>query len=180
MKYTVTINEKSKTVIVNLNGYEGVAKCCATDTFNLQTGIELALERARVAEENAKKAKPTEKPSIAEAKAVLEEYVGDHIAIIGKGKTLSENQKKELRRWADTLVPLPSCECKCKCDEGDYYTDEEIDDIIDEAYDKGYDKGYDEGYNDAYGEFDEQIVDENDVDLILEKVKDVLADVLDI
>ena len=62
MKYTVTINEKSKTITVNLNGYEGVSKCCATDTFNLQTGIELALERAKMAKANAEaKAKKIER-----------------------------------------------------------------------------------------------------------------------
>jgi hypothetical protein len=68
----------------------------------------------------------TKSMEIAEAKAILEEYVGDHIAVIGKGKTLSENQKRELRRWADVLAPLPSCKCKG-------------------GYDEGYADGYDDG-----------------------------------
>ena len=53
MKYTVSINEKKRTVTVNLDGYEGVARCCPTDCFNVQTGVELALERAKVAKANA-------------------------------------------------------------------------------------------------------------------------------
>lgn len=57
MKYTVSINEKKRTVTVNLEGYEGVAKCCPTDCFNVQTGVELALERAKVAKANAENAK---------------------------------------------------------------------------------------------------------------------------
>jgi flagellar biosynthesis/type III secretory pathway protein FliH len=72
----------------------------------------------------------TKSMEIAEAKAILEEYVGDHIAVIGKGKTLSENQKRELRRWADVLAPLPSCKCKG-------------------GYDEGYADGYDDGYADG-------------------------------
>jgi hypothetical protein len=132
MNYTVAVNEAKKEIQVVLDGYVGVARCCPTDNFNLGTGIELALERARVAKANANKPKPTAKPTVAEAKAILEEYVGDHIAIIGKGKTLSENQKRELRRWADTLAPLPSRK-----------------DRYDEGYDKGYADGYDEGYADG-------------------------------
>lgn len=57
MKYTVSINEKKRTVTVNLEGYEGVARCCPTDCFNVQTGVELALERAKVAKANAENAK---------------------------------------------------------------------------------------------------------------------------
>jgi hypothetical protein len=135
MNYTVAVNEAKKEIQVVLDGYVGVARCCPTDNFNLGTGIELALERAKVAKANANKPKPTAKPTVAEAKAILEEYVGDHIAIIGKGKTLSENQKRELRRWADTLAPLPSRK-----------------DRYDEGYDKGYADGYDEGYADGCDE----------------------------
>ena len=75
----------------------------------------------------------TKSMEIAEAKAILEEYMGDHIAVIGKGKTLSENQKRELRRWADVLAPSPSCKCE-------------------DRYDEGYTDGYDEGYADALAE----------------------------
>jgi hypothetical protein len=137
MNYTVAVNEAKKEIQVVLDGYVGVARCCPTDNFNLGTGIELALERAKVAKANANKPKPTAKPTVAEAKAILEEYVGDHIAIIGKGKTLSENQKRELRRWADVLAPLPSRK-----------------DRYDEGYDKGYADGYDEGYADGCDECD--------------------------
>jgi flagellar biosynthesis/type III secretory pathway protein FliH len=176
MKYTVTINEKSKTVTVNLNGYEGVAKCCATDTFNLQTGIELALERARVAEANAKKPKPAEKPmSVMELVKALEKALPKgQMVIVGNGANMTEEQKRWLRSLAG------GCDCKCECNEDECYTDEEIDDMVNDAYDEGYEKGYDEGYNDAYEEIEEQTIDENDVDLILEKIKGVLADVLDI
>lgn len=127
MKYTVEVNEKS--VVVTLDGYKGVAKCCEGDTFNLQTGIELALERAKVAKANANKPKPT----IAEAIKMVEEYVGNHVAIVGKGASLSENQKRELRKYADMYAPSPSCECKG-------------------GYDEGYADGYDDGYADGCDE----------------------------
>lgn len=134
MKYTVEVNEKS--VAVTLDGYKGVAKCCESDTFNLQTGIELALERAKVAKAEANKPKSTAKPTVAEARAVLEEYVGDHIAIVGRGASLSENQKRELRKYADMYAPSPSCECE-------------------DRYDEGYADGYDDGYTDGCDECDE-------------------------
>ena len=133
MNYTVAVNEAKKEIKVMLDGYEGIARCCPTDNFNLGTGIELALERAKVAKANANKPKPTAKPTIAEARAILEEYVGDHIAIIGKGKTLSENQKRELRKYADMYAPIECPHCK-------------------EQYDKGYHKGYAEGYEDYLSE----------------------------
>ena len=134
MQYTIEVNGKS--VVVILDGHKGEAKCCEGDVFNLQTGIELALERAKVAKANANKPKPTAKPTVAEAKAILEEYVGDHIAIIGKGKTLSNRQKKELWDWAMKLAPeyAPS-PCKCKG-----------------GYDEGYADGYDDGYADGCDE----------------------------
>ena len=131
MKYTVEVNEKSKSVVVTLDGYKGVAKCCEGDTFNLQTGIELALERARVAKASANKPKP----SIAEAIKVVEEYVGNHIAIVGKGASLSENQKRELRKYADMYAPSHCCECE-------------------DRYDEGYADGYEEGYADGSCECD--------------------------
>ena len=116
MQYTVTINEKSKTVTVNLNGYEGVAKCCATDTFNLQTGIELALERARVAEANAKK--PVVKPmGVMELVKALEKALPEGQAIVvGNGKGLTTSQKA----WLHSLT-----DCEGDYDEGyaDGYAD---------------------------------------------------------
>ena len=152
MKYTVAINEKKKEIRVILDGYEGVAKCCPTDRFDLQTGIELALERARVAKANANKPKPTAKPTVAEAKAILEEYVGDHIAIIGKGASLSENQKRELRKYADMYAPSPSCEDK---------------------YEEEYDKGYHAGYTDALAEIGEER--EEEVDEISDMARRMIA-----
>ena len=130
MNYTVAVNEAKKEIKVMLDGYEGIARCCPTDNFNLGTGIELALERAKVAKANANKPKPTAKPTIAEAIKVVEEYVGDHIAIVGKGASLSENQKRELRKYADMYAPSHSCECE-------------------DRYDEGYADGYEEGYADG-------------------------------
>ena len=135
MNYTVSVNESKKEIVVMLDGYKGVAKCCPTDNFNLGTGIELALERAKVAKANAEKPKPT--ISVAEARKVLENYVGDHIAIIGKGDHLSENQKRELRRWADTLAPVDKCCDCCDCCE-DYNEDydEDEDEIVEDELDE--------------------------------------------
>lgn len=81
----------------------------------------------------------TKAMEIANAKATLEEYVGDHIAVIGKGRTLSENQKRELRRWADILAPI---EDKCSC----------------------YEEGYADGYADGYAEGTADTLDELDCD----------------
>lgn len=102
MKYTVTINDK--TVTVNLNGYKGVAKCCATDTFNLQTGIELALERARVAEANAKK--PVAKPmGVMELVKALEKALPKgQVVVVGNGNGLTAEQKKWLHSLTDCKV----------------------------------------------------------------------------
>ena len=71
----------------------------------------------------------TDKMTRNEAIKVLEDYVGDHIAIIGGGNHMSENQKAELRHYARTLAPIEDeddeydeyeyCEdeCECDCDE---------------------------------------------------------------
>ena len=135
MNYTVAVNEAKKEIKVMLDGYEGIARCCPTDNFNLGTGIELALERAKVTKANANKPKPTAKPSIAEAIKIVEEYVGDHIAIVGRGASLSENQKRELRKYADMYAPSHSCKCE-------------------DRYDEGYADGYEEGYADGSCECD--------------------------
>lgn len=55
----------------------------------------------------------TKSMEIETAKKILEDYVGDHIAVIGKGETLSANQKRELRKWADKLAPIEDEECQC-------------------------------------------------------------------
>ena len=135
MNYTVIVNEKKKEIRVMLDGYEGIARCCPTDNFNLGTGIELALERAKVAKAEAEKPKVEAKPdmSVATAIKVLEKYVGGHIAIIGGGENMSEEQKAELRMYAERLAPTECPHCA-------------------EQYSKGYDKGYDEGYEDGLSE----------------------------
>ena len=130
MNYTVSVNESKKEIKVMLDGYEGVAKCCPTDNFNLGTGIELALERAKVAKANANKPKPT--VSVSEAIKVLEKYGGDHIAIIGSGTKLSDSQKAELRRYADMYAPIDECD----------------------RYEEGYADGYAEGTRDTLAELE--------------------------
>ena len=179
MKYTVTINEKSKTVVVNLNGYEGVAKCCATDTFNLQTGIELALERARVAEANAKKS--TAKPmGVMELVKALEKALPKgQMVLVGNGKELTAEQK----RWLHNLTDCKGG-CSCEC-----YTEEDIEDIRADAYDEGYEDGkndaddrYDEGYEDGhadgydagYADAVDEYESDTDADELAARIREVL------
>lgn len=154
MKYTVTID--NKTITVNLNGYKGVAKCCDTDTFNLQTGIELALERARVAEANAKKPKVAigGKPmGVMELVKALEKALPKgQMVIVGNGASMTEEQK----RWLHSLT-----DCKGKGG----YTEEDLD----KAHDEGYDKGYDDGYADGYDEGCEDSLDEDDITTAVRK-----------
>ena len=141
MKYTVTIN--NKTITVNLNGYKGVAKCCDTDTFNFQTGIELALERARVAEANAKKSTICGKPmGVMELVKALEKALPKgEMVVVGNGATMTEEQK----RWLHSLT-----DCK---DRGGY-TEEDLDKAYNDGYDDGYADGYDEGCEDSLDEDD--------------------------
>ena len=78
MKYNVSINEKSRTITVTLaDGTKGVARCCPTDRFDINTGIELALERARVAKANAEKAKE----DISFSDKTFKENIGDYTDI---------------------------------------------------------------------------------------------------
>ena len=176
MKYTVTVNEASKTVIVNLGGYEGVAKCCDTDKFCLSTGIELALERAKVAKANAEKPKPsvTKSGDVMELVRALEKALPKgQMIVVGNGDGLTEAQKK----WLHSLTDCKGgCSCECDCDECDEYayTQEEYDDAVDEAYNDGYADGehhanadrdeavsdaYDEGYADALREVKSALAD---------------------
>ncbi len=185
MKYTVTINEKSKTIIVNLDGYEGVSKCCETDTFNLQTGIELALERAKVAKANAE-AKKGNCPNLegygnikALVKALEKALPKGQIVIVGNGDGLTAEQK----RW---LLSLSEHKCSPRCCEGECYTDDEIDEIKTEAYDEGYadgeasvddryDEGYADGHSDGYDEGYDDGTDECDyADEMRERIKEIL------
>jgi flagellar biosynthesis/type III secretory pathway protein FliH len=162
MKYTVEINEKSKTVAVNLNGYKGVAKCCETDTFNLQTGIELALERARVAEANAKNVKTAKPMGVMELVKALEKALPKgQMVVVGNGATMTAEQK----RWLHSLSG---------CTNKDGYTAEDLDEAYDKGYDEGYadaesdaedryNEGYEDGYSDGYDEGCEDCIDEDDI-----------------
>lgn len=174
MKYTVSID--NKTVTVNLNGYKGVAKCCDTDTFNLQTGIELALERAKVAEANAKKPKVAisgEPKTVMELVKALEKALPKgQMIVVGNGATMTAEQK----RW---LHSLTDCKGGYSADDLDEAYDEGYADGKDEccnncdlcyseeeydaAYDKGYDEGYADGHSDGYDEGVEEGLDEDDV-----------------
>lgn len=171
MKYTVTINEKSKTITVNRNGYEGVAKCCATDTFNLQTGIELALERAKVAEAEAKKPKVaiSGKPmSVMELVKALEKALPKgQMVVVGNGKALTQKQKQYLVALGGGC----SCENKKCCTA----TEDELEEVYDKGYDKGYEEGYDDGYTDGVDEAEDATEDyEARGEAILEAVKNIL------
>jgi flagellar biosynthesis/type III secretory pathway protein FliH len=189
MKYTVIVNEKSKTVTVELNGYKGTAKCCDTDTFNLQTGIELALERARVAEANAKKPKTAKSGDVMELVKALEKALPKgQMVIVGNGDELSKAQKAWLHSLTDceggyTEDDLDKayregyedgkdeCECDCDCCDCDNcdlcYTEDEYA----EAYDKGYDEGYADGHSDGYDEGCDESLDEDEV---IEAVRNAL------
>ena len=176
MKYTVTINEKSKTVTVNLNGYEGSAKCCDTDTFNLQTGIELALERAKIAEANAKKPIVNPMGVMELIKALEKALPKGQMVIVGNGKEMTAEQKQWLANLAGVTAQCNCGECDCDecgdCDECDLiYTDADLDNARDEAYAEGYEKGHAEGYSegyedghaDGYAEGTEEGVDEDEI-----------------
>ena len=189
MKYTVTINEKSKTVVVNLNGYEGVAKCCETDTFNLQTGIELALERARVAEANAKKPKVIAKPmGVMELVKALEKALPKgKVVIVGNGEGLTAEHKKWLHSMTDckggyTKADLDKAyqdgyadgaeECDCDCDHCNYeYTEDDLEAEYDRGHSDGYSEGYEDGHSDGYDEGCDEGIDEDE---IIEAVRNAL------
>lgn len=186
MKYTVTVNDKSKTVTVNLNGYEGVAKCCDSDNFNLQTGIELALERAKVAKANAEaKKNPTAKSGdVMELVKALEKALPKgRVVIVGNGNGLTAQQKAWLhsltncKKGGYTEADLDKafkegyeegkaeCECDCECCDCDCadcdlcYTQEEYDAAISDAYEEGYADGHSDGYDEGC----EEGLDEDDV-----------------
>jgi hypothetical protein len=146
MKYNVSVNEKSKVITVTLaDGTVGTAKCCDTDQFNLATGIELALERAKVAKANAEKPKVAKSGDVLELVKALEKALPKgQMVIVGNGEGLTEAQKAWLHSLTDCKCGY-SCEC-CDCDEdGDHYTEDEIEAIKSEAYDEGYDEGYSDG-----------------------------------
>ena len=170
MKYTVSVNEKSKTVTVDLDGHKGVAKCCETDQFNLATGIELALERAKVAKKGAEASKSpiTKSGDVMELVKALEKALPKgQMVIVGGGDNLTADQK----RWLANLAGVTPCNCH----DEDCYTDDEIEDIRNAAYDEGYDDGYDEGYTDGVAECDDEVAYAEDmVEEMAERVREVL------
>jgi flagellar biosynthesis/type III secretory pathway protein FliH len=135
MKYTVNIDAEKRTVTVNYKGSIGVAKCCPTDTFDLTTGVELALERARVAHKNAN-TKAT-KPTVMELVLALEKALPKgEMVVVGNGKEMTKAQKA----WLRSLVG--GCQCR------------EVD--VDAIEQKAYDEGYNDGYADAEMECNEE------------------------
>ena len=180
MKYTVVINEKSKSITVDLDGYKGTAKCCPTDSFNITTGIELALERAKVAKANAEK--PTAKPmGVMELVKALEKALPKgQVVVVGNCEGLTARHKEWLHSMTD-------CKGECSC-EGECYTDEEIEDIKADAYDEGYEDGkndadrYDEGYEDGhadgydagYADAVDEYESDTDADELAARIREVL------
>ena len=177
MKYTVTINEKSKSITVDLDGYKGTAKCCPTDSFNITTGIELALERAKVAkrEAEAKRSPITKSGDVMELVKALEKALPKgQMVIVGNGDTMTARQKE----W---LHSLTDCKGSCSC-EGECYTEDEIEDIKADAYDEGYENGhadgYDSGYQDAVEECEENELTEDEVDELTDTIRNLIEDAL--
>lgn len=172
MKYTVTVNEKSKVITVTLaDGTVGTAKCCESDSFNLTAGIELALERAKVAKANAEKPKVAKSGDVMELVRALEKALPKgQVIVVGNGEGLTDSHKA----WLHSLTDCKG-ECDCDCEECELlYTQEEYDDAVEEAYDEGYADGegranadheksvsdaYDEGYSDALREVKSVIAD---------------------
>jgi hypothetical protein len=168
MKYTVSVNEKSKVITVTLpDGTIGTAKCCENDSFNLATGIELALERAKVAKANAEKPAVAKSGDVMELVKALEKALPKgQMALVGNGEGLTEAQK----RWLHSLTDCKGgCSCKYPCEKDDceeceyQYTEADMDREIEDAYGEGYADGeahkeaeiaeaYDEGYADAIAE----------------------------
>jgi predicted CopG family antitoxin len=157
MQYNVSINEKTKTITVELDGYKGVAKCCPTDSFNISTGIELALERAKAAKAEA--SKPTTKPmGVMELVKALEKALPKgQMVLVGNGDELTKSQKEWLASLAG--VSLDDYECDCDC-----YGD------LSEAYDDGYADGYRDGKDEA----EESASDV--IEVIMGRIREALED----
>ena len=162
MKYTVSINEEKRSITVTLaDGTEGVARCCPTDRFDINTGIELALERARV----ASKAKSTPAPAPANlsvmelVKALEKALPKGEMVVVGNGEAMTEKQKA----WLRSLIG--GCHCKCH----------EVDE--DEIYDRGYDEGYDDGYADAEEELDDTATKVEELENAIARMREVLAEI---
>lgn len=146
MKYTVAVNEKKRTVTVDLGGYKGVARCCPTDTFNLTVGVELALERARVAKREAEAPKVNSMSVTELVKALEKALPKGQMVVVGNGDKMTEAHKA----WLRSLIG--GCSCSCCEDE----------DEDDDAYDEGYDDGYADGYAEAKAEYEDEDYDEDE------------------
>ena len=159
MKYTVSINESKRSITVTLaDGTKGTARCCPSDRFDINTGIELALERAKVASRAKSEPAPAKSPSIMELVKALEKALPKgEMVIVGNGDYMTEKQKA----WLRSLVG--GCSCKCH----------EVDE--DEIYDRGYDDGYADGYADAEADYDDSEVEE--LDTAMNRIREVLADI---
>lgn len=171
MKYTVSINEKKQTITVTLaDGTQGVAKCCPTDKFDIGTGIELALERAKVAQADRNKPMPSPSPmSVMELVKALEKALPNgEMVVVGNGMEMTDRQKA----W---LHSLTDCKCSCDCDCEKEYSEEEYDEAVSDAYEEGHSAGYDAGYADA---LDEVQMNEDDIDKILDRVRDALEEAI--
>lgn len=159
MKYTVAVNEKKRTVTVDLGGYKGVARCCPTDTFNLTVGVELALERARVAKREAEAPKVNSMSVVELVKALEKVLPKGQMVVVGNGDKMTEAHKA----WLRSLIGGCSCSCSCCEDE----------DEDDDAYDEGYDDGYAEGYAVAKAEYED--CDDDDEDYEVDKATEEKA-----
>lgn len=157
MKYTVSINEKSRSIIVTLaDGSKGVARCCPSDRFDINTGVELALERAKVASKAKTTPAPTA-PSVMELVKALEKALPKgEMVVVGNGDGLTEAQKK----W---LVALGGG-CSCKCHEVDE----------DKIYDRGYAEGYEDGYANAEDDYDDS--EAKELCTALKRIREILAE----
>ena len=168
MKYTVSINEAKRSITVTLaDGTKGVARCNPSDRFDFNTGIELALERAKVAKKNAEKAKEIEPTPMATQMTItmlakqLEKTLpkGQIIVAVGGGDhCLTEQGKKWLAGIAGVSTKC-GCSC-CNCNE-------------DGDYESGYDDGYADGYADAEADYEGK----TDNAEFLDRIREVLADV---
>ena len=159
MKYTVSINEKSRSITVTLaDGTKGVARCCPSDRFDINTGVELALERAKVASK-AKAAPAPATPSVMELVKALEKALPKgQMVIVGNGKEMTAEQKK----WLATLAGV-STECHCPCCDCDEDGD----------YESGYDDGYADGYADAEADYE----GDTDTEVALARIREILDEV---
>lgn len=176
MKYAVTVNTDARTVTVNYKGYIGVAKCCPTDQFDLNVGVELAVERAKTAKKMAElkaqyaaSVKPTpQSMTVAELVHALEKKLSKNgIVVVGNGTAPNQTQWNWLRSiiGCETVdeVDTDAIE-QAAYDEGynDGYADAEMEynEAEEEIYDRGYHdgeesaykKGHSEGYNEGYSE----------------------------